>query len=161
MATEQLLALLKSQDPDLDHISCLVAEQPGLLYAELDYVKGGSALHFAAKYDTKLRRRGVVTALLLQLGADPNQANSAGSIPLYWGFPFLHSCDYAAVRLLLTHEKFDLHQPHGCRGSAWTFIQEEAAEDELVSTIFTELKSARDRSRLALMYCYSKLRRLG
>lgn len=152
--TDQLLSLLKSKQPDLAEITSLVKDQPCLLYVDLDYLTGGSALHYAIKYDTKLKRKGQLTQLLMDLGADPNQSNSGGSLPLYWGLPHLNSMDWAAVELILACPTFDLHRPHGNRGSAWTVLDCEARDDPLLAGLHARLKASRQDGILGLMYCH-------
>mmetsp|Transcript_22612 Transcript_22612/g.40702 ORF Transcript_22612/g.40702 Transcript_22612/m.40702 type:complete len:160 (-) Transcript_22612:1057-1536(-) len=157
--SEPLKGALKQKIPDLDAIASAVLADPLLLRCH-DYLTGGSPLHFAVKYDTKYCRKGAVTQLLLDLGADPNHATTAGSLPLYWGIPHLSSMDWTAINLILACPLFDMHKPHANRGSAWAVMESESLEDPLTGSLFDQLQSSRRGGKLALLFSHCKLRHL-
>ena len=80
MEIEKLVFELKSQWPDLGLIKTILNQNKDLVNGLLQ--DNASALHFAARNDT-LYGNHLTEILLNEFCANPNNQNSAGSIPLF------------------------------------------------------------------------------
>ena len=104
----------------------ILNEHPLMLYSIVDQKNYGSALHLAAKYDTR-NNNDILSVLIDEYNADTSLGNNGDSLPIYWAFTEMNKSSEPNIKpaqVIINSKSFQLYKRYILRGRCIDFIKE-------------------------------------